>query len=653
MKKISILLLVLFVSISSNAYVIDLTTAGTAIGEWTITDATLNEEGSDKTNGKYAYDIKMEIPGIAYVTEEPNVQFITQNNTTDKSKAFYIQTGKYFSFSIRTGTIRIKNTSIGDTILLTVASKGSSSASFSNEDGGSSINAEAISTVLTLPAKDKSKAGTGDYDAEGYAWKVLEYRSLGGDVEIMEGAAGFCVKKVVVKPVSQQVNYDDVLIGDLHYTLNPDNKTAQVRRGDNTPKDVIIPSSLLYEDEEYSVVGIADHAFGRKSSLVSVTIPSSVKSIGKSAFNSCENLVSVTVSSGVTEIGEGAFAKCSSLPTITIPNSVTNLGAQLFSECYSLTSINVATDHPNYCSIDGVLFNKDATIIIAYPNGKQGAYVIPDGVERIENSAFMYCDYLTSVEIPNTVQTIGELAFCLCRDLTSVSMSNSVLNIEKHAFRSCKKLKLISCESTTPPSCEEEVFLYVNKRAISLRVPAGSEESYASANEWKDLLILPNKAPEVTVAEPTAEPTSDGVVIEWPKNENAETYAIDITKENEAFCSLAFNTQGQLLTIAYAAPARNGNSRQTPAAVQTSTGWQYTISGLDPGTDYSYTVIAKRSDDSEVYKETVPFKTEQAATGVETITNDQSSMTNKVLRNGQILILRGEKTYTLQGQEAK
>ena len=38
---------------------------------------------------------------------------------------------------------------------------------------------------------------------------------------------------------------------------------------------------------------------------------------------------------------------------------------------------------------------------------------------------------------------------------------------------------------------------------------------------------------------------------------------------------------------------------------------------------------------------------------IETITNNQSPITNKILRNGQIYILRGDKTYTIQGQEVK
>ena len=49
---------------------------------------------------------------------------------------------------------------------------------------------------------------------------------------------------------------------------------------------------------------------------------------------------------------------------------------------------------------------------------------------------------------------------------------------------------------------------------------------------------------------------------------------------------------------------------------------------------------------------TVSFTTTGDAQGIEDVQSDQVPCT-KVLRNGQIFILRGDKTYTVTGQEVK
>ena len=83
--------------------------------------------------------------------------------------------------------------------------------------------------------------------------------------------------------------------------------------------------------------------------------------------------------------------------------------------CTSLASISVASDNPNYIGIDGVLFNKDKTMIVVYPASKDGSeYTIPNSVTTIGEGAFYHCSLLASIDIPNSVTTIGEYAFNEC-----------------------------------------------------------------------------------------------------------------------------------------------------------------------------------------------------------------------------------------------
>jgi hypothetical protein len=196
MKKIFLFAAAALAALTINAKELDLATAGTAIGDWTVVDATQNASESDASKSKYVYDIKQSVPATVNVTAEPNVLFSIKNDTGDKAKAFVIYPGKCFEYGGKNGILVIKGTAAGDVIKLTVAAKGSNAADFKDPEGTYPKNAIAVSADLTLPKKDKEKAGTGDYDAEGYAWKVLEYQALGGDVEIKEIAAGYRINKI-------------------------------------------------------------------------------------------------------------------------------------------------------------------------------------------------------------------------------------------------------------------------------------------------------------------------------------------------------------------------------------------------------------------------------------------------------------------------
>jgi len=83
-----------------------------------------------------------------------------------------------------------------------------------------------------------------------------------------------------------------------------------------------------------------------------------------------------------------------------------------------LTSIIVDASNTVYSSQDGVLYNKDRTVLIEYPYGKSGGFTIPDSVTSIGDYAFFNCSGLTSVTIPDSVTSIGSYAFYGCSGLT-------------------------------------------------------------------------------------------------------------------------------------------------------------------------------------------------------------------------------------------
>ena len=198
-----------------------------------------------------------------------------------------------------------------------------------------------------------------------------------------------------------------------------------------------------------SVTIIGDWAFSWCSNLTEITIPDSVTTIGDWAFYSCGNLTSVTIGNSVTTIGIFAFSNCSNLTSVTIPDSVTTIGNSAFEDCSNLTSIVVDGSNTAYKSINGNLYSKDGTVLLAYAIGKTDtSFTIPDSVTTIGNYAFCKCSNLTSVTILDSVITIGNSAFRGCTNLMSVTIGNSVTTIGDWAFDGCDNLTIITFEGT-------------------------------------------------------------------------------------------------------------------------------------------------------------------------------------------------------------
>lgn len=193
---------------------------------------------------------------------------------------------------------------------------------------------------------------------------------------------------------------------------------------------------------------------------------------------------------------------------------------------------------------------------------------------------------------------------------------------------------------------------------MRLYVPAKAISQYKEAEEWKDFgRIAPIGATTVDTddEQPIVEPSTADVTITWKITPNAETYTIAITRGTETVCTLVFNADGQLTNIAFAAPSRYGTPRHAPAAVMTEQGYQFTVTGLESGTQYDYTLSVKDGNGKDLQNYAGTFRTQGAGEGtaIDNPTADGAATQPKVIRDGQMLIQRDGKTYTVTGMEVK
>lgn len=149
-------------------------------------------------------------------------------------------------------------------------------------------------------------------------------------------------------------------------------------------------------------------------------IPATVSNIEDYTFNGSLDLTAVTIPASVTNIGQWAFESCVGLTNVAIPASVSTIGDVAFRGCTSLQAFTVDDANLNFSSVDGVLFNKDQTLLIQYPAAKIGNYIVPSTVTSIGDWAFADSSGLSNVTIPGSVTNIDEEAFWSCTNLTSV-----------------------------------------------------------------------------------------------------------------------------------------------------------------------------------------------------------------------------------------
>lgn len=331
-------------------------------------------------------------------------------------------------------------------------------------------------------------------------------------------------------------------------------------------------SGLEYIHIPNSIIDINRYAMSGCCSLKEFTIPESVKTIGECAFYQCSAIEKITIPESVNSLGECVFQGCLSLKEINLSHSIKEIPLGCFWECNSLETLvipnnvewweNNATEK---CSnLKNIIFEdgesplvfgqkRRATTYTAFSNdvpaevyigrpisnfstsglGRKitkvicGSYFreIPMGfckfckelqeftseyeISRIGESAFYYCEKLTTLNIKKPIYTeIESNCFSNCELLESFEIPSSVTSIGNAAFYNCKGLQKITAFPVIPPAYyygeydsddSSYVFEGVDKKTCILVVPDESLALYKNADIWRDFFNIQSSGIEDVV----------------------------------------------------------------------------------------------------------------------------------------------------------
>lgn len=192
-----------------------------------------------------------------------------------------------------------------------------------------------------------------------------------------------------------------------------------------------------------NITTIGERAFYDCTNLTSINIPLSVTIIKNAAFARCTNILSITLPNTLKTIEESAFSECFALSGVFVPTSVTSIGDWSFSDCGGL--IEVDSNNLYYSSNNGVLLNKNQSILIKCPISISGNYIIPNTVTTIKDWAFRACNKIETIRIPSSTISVASNSFTGCTGEFIVDLDNPNFSSNNGVLFNKVQTVLIKC----------------------------------------------------------------------------------------------------------------------------------------------------------------------------------------------------------------
>lgn len=266
-------------------------------------------------------------------------------------------------------------------------------------------------------------------------------------------------------------------------------------------------TSLTKVSGTNNIIGISDYAFSSCSSLTQISFGDKLSCIGNYAFGFCTNLSDVTIPDTLLDIREYAFSNTALVnDTERYENGALYLGKHLISVQSDITSLSV----------------KNGTLTIsnsALTSGrtKLTSVTLPEGLTRINNSAFANYQALENINIPNTVTVLATSAF-EHSGIKEIIIPDSVKTIGSNCFKNSKLESIIlpdtditlglDCFSYTPlksirlPNTLKTLpnGIFANSSLVSITIPDSVETiEYSSFLGCKSLetVIIPESVTSI------------------------------------------------------------------------------------------------------------------------------------------------------------
>lgn len=224
----------------------------------------------------------------------------------------------------------------------------------------------------------------------------------------------------------QPSEYNPKLLTDgmlFYQVVSEEKHTMQVMGGSDNCRDVVIPLLTEIDGQKYHVVGVQYRAFTNHTGLRSVVVPAGIEFIGKHAFAG-STLSSATI--GCDYIGLNAFEKCGNLSDLTLNEGVERINDEAFINCDLLREVHC----PNTLkSIGSKAFRRLSNLTTV---------TLGDGLESIGERVFEDCKSLETVRFGSGLQQIGTWAFINCSRLQEVLLPTGLKSIGNGAFEGCK-----------------------------------------------------------------------------------------------------------------------------------------------------------------------------------------------------------------------
>lgn len=450
---------------------------------------------------------------------------LTISGTGEMTDFSYPDYGPWYSLSSSITSVVINDgiTSIGTYAFRNCSSLTSVTIGNSVTSIGSSAFYRCSSlTSVTIPNSVTSIGSSAFYGCSGLTSITIpnSVKQLGDDEE--NGVFASCTQLQTVNLQSGlQTIGNKTFYGCTNLTsVNIPNTVTQIGHGAfayTGLRSITIPGSVTCLGNGDLMNDDGTGAFGYCSQLETVVLNEGLKTISYETFENCTNLTTINIPNSVTAIGTNAFKNCTSLPvegyiryagthlvevidrtrtTYTIKEGTRSIGGSTkdyagFKGCANMTSITIPNT-VNYISdfaFDGctslpVINNirYADTYLVEAVDKTLSTYTIKEGTKWIGTSAFDYCTALTSIVIPNTVISIGYGAFFGCSSLISITLPNTISSIAAQTFYNCSSLTSVSIGNSVTSIGKEAFYNCTSLTSVTIPNSVTSIGKYAFYN---------------------------------------------------------------------------------------------------------------------------------------------------------------------------